>query len=65
MTQRALTDMIERFQKGVMRARVGVLDTYWVRKEHVSQEIKALSTKKDELNRAYDEALNSMSDDSP
>ena len=57
--------MLKRFQSGVMRARVGVLDTYWVRKEHVSHAIKALTSKKEELNQAYDAALNSMSDENP
>jgi tetratricopeptide (TPR) repeat protein len=61
----ALSQMLKRFQSGVMRARVGVLDTYWVRKEHVSHAIKALTSKKEELNQAYDAALNSMSDENP
>lgn len=65
VTTHALEKMLRAFQDGVMRARVGVLDTYWVRKEHVSQKIKTILNKKDDLNKAYDAAINAMSDDKP
>jgi len=56
----ALERMLAGFKDGVMRARVGVLDTYWVRKEHVSKQIEKLLNKKDALNKTYEAALNSM-----
>ena len=56
----ALERMLAGFKDGVMRARVGVLDTYWVRKEHVSKQIEKLLNRKDALNKTYEAALNSM-----
>lgn len=52
----ALQQIIDRMRHGEMRAKVGILDTFWVRKEHVSQQIRNLGTQKQTMNDLFEAA---------
>jgi len=53
----------KRYDNAVMRSEAGVLDTFWVRKEHVSEKIRALSANKEDNQNQLDGALNDMAED--
>ncbi len=59
----ALDQVVAELRRGVMRARVGVLDTFWLRKEHVSRDIRTLGTQKAALDDAFTQAEKQMAEE--
>jgi hypothetical protein len=59
----ALRTVVARFDNAVMRAQAGVLDTYWVRKEHISERIRAMGFEKESLQKEYQDAFKELSHD--
>lgn len=61
--QAALDDVLARLDDAAMRAEVGVLDTYWLKKQHRTRSIEALLNERDEVERQFDEALGAVEED--
>jgi hypothetical protein len=61
----ALRSVVSRFENAVMRAEAGVLDTYWVRKEHVSDRIRELGFEKEAVKHEYRDAFGEFFKDGP
>ncbi len=59
----ALDALRTRYDRAVMRSEAGVLDTYWVRKEHVSEQIRALGVQHEEIEADFDGALEEVARD--
>lgn len=59
----ALDALRSRYDKAVMKSEAGVLDTFWVRKEHVSEQIRALGVQHEETKAGFDEALEDVARD--
>lgn len=62
VSQEALDALRHRYDHAVMRAEAGVLDTYWIRKEHVSGRIREIGEQKENLGTQFDAALESATD---
>ncbi len=56
----ALTSIITSLRRGAVRAEVGILDTYWLRKEHVSRRIRTLGEEKDAMDAGFAAALRDL-----
>lgn len=59
----ALDHLLHRFEDAVMRAEAGVLDTFWIRKEHTSQQIRAIAEEKEHLRDEFDAAAKETAKD--
>lgn len=58
--RRALDEVLQRLSDASMRAEVGVLDTYWLKKQHRTRQVEALLAEQDEVERQMDEALEEL-----
>lgn len=63
VAQASLDALRSRYDKAVMRSEAGVLDTYWVRKEHVSEQIRAIGVAQEQMKSSFDGAIDEVSKD--
>jgi hypothetical protein len=57
----ALAGLQSRYDHAVMRAAAGVLDTFWIRKEHLSDKIRVLGLEQERIRDEYDAAIKEAS----
>lgn len=58
--EEALRQVAEALEHASMRAEVGVLDTFWVKKEHSTQAIRALSLEREAIETEFTETLREL-----
>ena len=56
----ALGSIVGALRKGSVRAEVGIIDTYWLRKQHLTRRIRALGEEKDAMDAAFATALRDL-----
>lgn len=63
VAQASLDALRSRYDKAVMRSEAGVLDTFWVRKEHVTEQIRAIGVAQEQMKASFDGAIDEVSKD--
>ncbi|MFO0724893.1 MAG: hypothetical protein U1E65_14025 [Myxococcota bacterium] len=63
ISRESLVGITKKYADAVMRAEAGVLDTFWIRKEHVSARIREIGLDNEKLKADVGEALKDLSDD--
>lgn len=58
--EEALREVATALENASMRAEVGVLDTFWVKKEHSTQAIRALSLEREAIETEFTETLREL-----
>lgn len=56
----ALSQVVDALEDASMRAEVGVLDTFWVKKEHSTQAIRSLSLEQEAIETEFTETLREL-----
>ena len=61
--RQSLSQITRKYSDAVMRAEAGVLDTFWIRKEHVTERLREIGLDNERLKNDVGEALKDLADD--
>lgn len=61
--RQSLAQISHKYTDAVMRAEAGVLDTFWIRKEHVTERLREIGLDNERLKTDVGEALKDLADD--